>query len=91
MELLKTLTKINAPSGREKEITSFISDEAERLGYEVTTDALGSVIAHKKGKGKKLMLAAHTDEIGVIVNYIRQGVDCPVPAGSRDRGGCKAQ
>ncbi len=70
MDLLKKLTEFDAPSGKETVLHSFIKGEAEKLGYEVTTDALGSVIAHKNGDGKKLMLAAHTDEIGVIVNYI---------------------
>ena len=70
MDLLKKLTEFDAPSGKETVLHSFIKGEAEKLGYEVTIDALGSVIAHKKGNGKKLMLAAHTDEIGVIANYI---------------------
>ena len=70
MDLLKRLTEIDAPSGREDMVYSLIADMAKELGYEVTTDGLGSVIAHKKGDGKKIMLAAHTDEIGVIVNYI---------------------
>ncbi len=70
MDLLRKLTELDAPSGKEKAVYELIAGEAKRLGYSVTTDALGSVIAHKKGDGKKLMLAAHTDEIGVIVNYI---------------------
>lgn len=70
MDILKKLTEFDAPSGKEKVLHSFLKSEAEKLGYEVTTDALGSVIAHKKGNGKKLMVAAHTDEIGVIANHI---------------------
>ena len=70
MDLLKKLTEIDAPAGREFVAHEFIKAEAEKLGYEVTTDALGSVIAHKKGNGKKLMIAAHIDEIGIIANYI---------------------
>ncbi|MBQ3124401.1 MAG: M42 family metallopeptidase [Clostridia bacterium] len=70
MDLLKKLTEFDAPSGKERVLHTFLKEEAEKLGYEVTTDALGSVIAHKKGNGKKLMVAAHTDEIGVIANYI---------------------
>lgn len=70
MDLLKKLTEFEAPSGKERVLHAFLKGEAEKLGYEVTTDALGSVIAHKKGDGKKLMLAAHTDEIGVIASYI---------------------
>ena len=70
MELLKKLTELDAPSGGERELYSIIADEAERLGFTVSKDALGSVIAHKSGTGKKLMLASHTDEIGVIATYI---------------------
>ncbi len=70
MELLKELTEIDAPSGREGAISDFIKNKAISLGFDVTTDSLGSVIARKKGNGKKLMIAAHTDEIGIIVNYI---------------------
>lgn len=70
MELLNKLTQINSPSGRENNIKDFIADESKKLGYDVSFDALGSVIAHKKGNGKKLMLDAHMDEIGIIATYI---------------------
>ena len=70
MDLLKRLTEVDSPSGNESAVCNIISEEAKRLGYDVSTDGLGSVIAHKSGAGKKLMIAAHTDEIGVIVNYI---------------------
>lgn len=70
MDLLKRLAEIDAPSGRECEVYSLIKDKAEELGFNVMQDGLGSIIAHKKGNGKKLMIAAHTDEIGIIVNYI---------------------
>lgn len=70
MELLKQLTEFNAPSSREAELCQFIKEKAEGMGYCVTNDGLGSIIAHKKGMGKKLMVCAHMDEIGIIVNYI---------------------
>ena len=70
MDLLKRLTELDVPAGREHVAHEFLKNEAEKLGYEVSIDALGSVIAHKKGNGKKLMLAAHIDEIGIIANYI---------------------
>lgn len=70
MELLKKLTEFDAPSSRERDLCEFIATKSKEMGYDVTYDGLGSVIAHKKGKGKKLMVAAHVDEIGIIVNYI---------------------
>lgn len=69
MELLKKLTEADSPSGREGSVSELIRAEAERLGYEVKTDALGSVVAHKPGKGAKLMLDAHMDEIGIAALY----------------------
>ena len=70
MELLKRLTEIDAPSGRETPLYDFIKEKVSEMGYDVSQDALGSVTAHKKGNGKKLMICAHADEIGVIANYI---------------------
>lgn len=70
MELLKKLTEIDAPSGRENKLREFIEKEAVKMRYEIEYDGLGSLIAHKKGNGKKLMIAAHIDEIGIVVHYI---------------------
>ena len=70
MRLLKKLTETDAPSGRERGIRDIIKSEAAALGYEITEDALGSVIAHRPGVGKRLMLDAHMDEVGVIATYI---------------------
>ena len=70
MELLKKLTQCTAPSGREEKVRDIIKTEMEKLCDEVYTDALGNLICHRKGNGKKLMLAAHMDEIGVIVTFI---------------------
>ena len=70
MELLKKLSLLYAPSGREKGITDFIAGEVKAFADEVYTDNLGNLIAHKRGGGKKIMFAAHTDEIGVVVTFI---------------------
>ncbi len=67
---IKELTQCFGPSGREKEIAALIKAEAEKYADEVYEDALGSVIAHKKGNGKKIMLAAHMDEIGIVATFI---------------------
>ena len=70
MELLQKLTACISPSGRENSVRKVIENELKADCDEIYTDALGNLICHKKGNGKKLMLAAHMDEIGFMVNYI---------------------
>lgn len=72
MNLLKKLTSVNAPSGHEKNLHEIIINELKDFADETNTDALGNLIIHKAGNGKKLMLAAHADEIGIIVTYIEE-------------------
>lgn len=70
MELLKKLTLCVSPSGRENAVRDIIQAELKDVCDEIYTDTLGNLICHKKGNGKKLMLAAHMDEIGFMVTYI---------------------
>jgi len=72
MELLKKLTQTFSPSGNEKLIRSVIENEVKAYADEIYTDNMGNLIVHKKGNGKKIMLAAHTDEIGLLVNYVEE-------------------
>ncbi len=71
--LLKTLTQISAPSGREDEIRAAIQQMIQPYADEIRVDALGNLIARKGKKakdGKRIMLAAHMDEIGFIVSHV---------------------
>lgn len=74
MDLYSTLERLclaTSVSGRESQIRNEIKDIIEPLVDSVSVDALGNLIALKKGKGgKKIMLCAHMDEIGFIVNFI---------------------
>ena len=86
MELLYRLSDAFGPSGNEEQIAKMVKDEIKDYVDEVYTDALGNLIAHKRGEGKKFMLAAHMDEIGIIVTYVEKngfvrfapvgGLDC---------------
>jgi len=71
--IIKKLTETFSPSGYEKAIRDIICDEVKPLADEVRMDALGNLIA-RKGKagknGKKIMLAAHMDEIGLIATHV---------------------
>jgi endoglucanase len=70
-ELIKKLVEISSPSGREDAIREAITEEVRDYVDELRVDALGNLICMKKGKsGKKLLLDAHLDEIGVVVTHI---------------------
>jgi endoglucanase len=69
--LLKKLTEATGISGKEDAIRDIVRQELKSHVDQITTDALGNVVCFKKGKGKKkLMLAAHMDEIGFLVKYV---------------------
>lgn len=70
MELLEKLTACISPSGRENSVRRLIENELKSVCDEIYTDALGNLICHRMGSGKKVMLTAHMDEIGFMVNYI---------------------
>ncbi len=71
-QLIKKFVESYGPSGYEHKIRDVISAEIQALGYELSQDALGNLIAFKKGDGtgKKVMIAGHMDEIGLIVTHI---------------------
>ncbi len=68
-DIAEKFTQIYGPSGSENKIRKAIESEIKPFVDELHTDNLGNLIARKKGPGKKIMFAAHMDEIGVIVNY----------------------
>jgi len=69
-ELIKKVVETYGPAGNEAQIREVIRAEITPYVDEIRVDALGNLIALKRGGGKKLMLAAHMDEIGVIVTHI---------------------
>ena len=74
--LLEKLTQLIGVAGHEGPVREAIRREVEPLADEVSCDAMGNLIALKKGsgspEGKKIMLAAHMDEIGLMVKKIEQ-------------------
>ncbi|GAB1469765.1 M42 family metallopeptidase [Chloroflexota bacterium] len=73
--LLKTLTETFGPSGYEDEIRKVIEKEVKPFADEIRVDAMGSLIVRKKPtvkakNSRRIMLAAHMDEIGVIASHV---------------------
>ena len=68
-EYLKKLSEMHAPSGMEEEVAAFMERELTKNGFETERDVLGNVIA-RKGRGKKVLVAAHMDEPALAVSSI---------------------
>ncbi|HEV2094158.1 MAG TPA: M42 family metallopeptidase [Rubrobacter sp.] len=69
--LLRRLIETPGVPGREEQQREIAREELGSLTDEVRTDALGSVIGTKKGRDDvRVMVAAHTDEIGFLVKHI---------------------
>lgn len=68
--LLTDFSNASGTSGSEGEVGQLLRDTLKPLVDEVTTDAMGNVIATRHGRGPAVMLAAHMDEIGVMVRYV---------------------
>jgi tetrahedral aminopeptidase len=70
-DLLTALCEIAGPSGREERIRALVRPELEETCDRVVTDPLGGLTGVRDGAGgPRLMLAAHMDEIGLIVTHI---------------------
>ncbi len=71
-EIIRTLTEAYGPSGDEGQVRALIEDMVREVVTEMRTDPLGNLIALKKGTGggKRVMIAAHMDEIGLVVTHI---------------------
>jgi len=73
-KLLKKLSEIPGPSGFENAVSAAIKELWMPLADSITTDLVGNVIAVKGGSGEaprpRILLAAHMDEIGLMVVQI---------------------
>jgi len=72
VENLEKLANASGVTGREDEVRSLMIKYLKPYADEVKEDKIGNVVAIKKGKknAPKLMLAAHMDEIGLLVKTI---------------------
>jgi putative aminopeptidase FrvX len=73
MKLLRELSEAAGVPGREENIRQIIQRELKGCVDEMSVDAMGNLIAHKKGtaqKRQRIMFAAHMDEIGFYVSFV---------------------
>lgn len=68
--LLEKFTKAHGASGFENNIRDLLEMEIGPYIDTIRKDVIGNLIATNKGKGPSIMLAAHIDEIGLMIKYI---------------------
>jgi endoglucanase len=68
--LLQQFSDACGISGYEKDVCELLKKNIKPFVDEIRVDKLGNLIATKKGKGPRVMIAAHMDEIGFMVKYV---------------------
>lgn len=70
--LLERLSNACAVSGDEREVRQIVRAEIETIADEITVDAMGNLLAVRRAKTDnplRVMLAAHMDEIGLMLTH----------------------
>ena len=83
--LIRKLVEAYGPSGREVELRQIVRAEIKGQCDYITEDRMGNLIGVMKAKaktGRRILLAAHMDEIGLIVSHVdRDGFARFAPVG----------
>ena len=68
-DTIKKLVEAWGPSGFEHHVRALIEDEVADLVDEMRTDSVGNLICRMGSGGTRVMVAAHMDEIGLMMTY----------------------
>ncbi|GAB4242366.1 MAG: M42 family metallopeptidase [Thermoleophilia bacterium] len=69
-DLLARYANAHGVSGYENSVGALLKEDLEQLTDEVRSDTMGNVIGTRQGTGPSVMIAAHMDEIGLMVKYV---------------------
>ena len=75
LDIMETLCCLDGVTGGENEVRDYILERVMPYADEIRTDAMGNLMVFKKGAvspEKRIMLAAHMDEVGLIVTDITE-------------------
>lgn len=75
LDTLETLCSLSGVSGSEMEVRDYILERIMPCADEIRTDPMGNLMVFKKGgsvPSHRIMLAAHMDEVGLIVTDITE-------------------
>ncbi|MBZ0202603.1 MAG: hypothetical protein K8I03_06270 [Ignavibacteria bacterium] len=95
-QFLVNLVNTPAPSGFEEPVQKIWKEEVEKFCPDITKDVHGSLTAVlNPGKDRSIMIVGHSDEVGLIINYINDdgfiyvrpigGIDATILASHRAR------
>lgn len=85
IDLLKKLCDTPGLPGEEDKVKDIFLKEIKKYTSDIKIDVLGNVIAHIPGKGPKMVLDAHMDEVGFMINHIdEKGFIHLTPLGGMD-------
>ena len=82
-DLLFTLTALAAPTGEEQAVTGWLAEEWEGMGG-VTRTPVGNLLLRLPGDGPRVVIAAHADELSMIVRAVTPEGFLRVVPGERD-------
>ena len=71
LEQLKAIMAIDSPSGYTAEVQEYMNAELIRLGYKPENPYKGGIRAHLGGEGEPIMLMAHVDTLGAMVDCVK--------------------
>ena len=75
LDTMETLCCLDGVSGNEEEVRAYILERVMPFADEIRTDPMGNLMIFKKGAcapSKRIMLAAHMDEVGLIITDITE-------------------
>ncbi len=70
IDTFKSLLAIDSTTGQFREIQNWVISEIERLGFPYVVTHKGGILADLGGEGNALAIAAHLDDIGLMVRHI---------------------
>jgi endoglucanase len=70
--LLAELCAVPAPTGAETELADLLHERWAPRCEEVRRDRVGNVIAHAGGRGPRVLVQAHMDQIGYVVRHVTE-------------------
>jgi len=83
-DLLKTMCELPGPGGDEGAVQDFLAQRWGRRAQQIERTPVGNLLAYVGGRGPRLMLVAHADEICFVVKHISDDGFIWITTGQRD-------